>query len=103
MPSQPCRFGSQLDTGSVQKHTERQIIHGRAVPATQAIREEDNSHNQLMRRVKYSDDCSCFQEISCSQKQASSRKATAITPVKEQSERYLIGLPSTASTKGVSP
>jgi RNA polymerase sigma factor (sigma-70 family) len=33
------------------------------VPATQAIPEEDNSDNQLMCRVKYSDDCSAFQEV----------------------------------------
>jgi hypothetical protein len=78
-------------------------IRDRAVPATQAIREEDKSENQLMCRVNYSDDCSSIQEVPCSQKQASSRKATAITQVEEQSERYLIDLPYTAFTKGVSP
>jgi hypothetical protein len=47
--------------------------------------------------------CSAFQEVACSQKQASSPKPAAITPVEEQSERYLIDLPCTAFTKGVSP
>jgi hypothetical protein len=50
-----------------------------------------------------SQSCSAFQEVACSQKQVSSRKAAAITPVEEQSERYLIELPYTAFTKGVSP
>jgi hypothetical protein len=74
MPFQPCSFGLQQDTGNVQEHTEWQKRHDRAVPATQAIPEEDNSDNQLMCRVKYSDDCSAFQEVACSQKQASSSK-----------------------------
>jgi hypothetical protein len=37
---------------------------------------------------------SAFQEVACSQKQASSRKPAAITPGEKQSERYFIDLPT---------